>query len=119
MTFIDDVVATGRKVAQGASKLGRKVVGVVKTGVKIGDRALNALGTGVDVISGIPIVGSALKPFTEPVKQGIEAGKKVVGVVKAGVRTAEGVLDTVDTVVGTQPAGSGQMRNGKMMRMRQ
>ena len=118
MTFIDDVVATGRKVAQGASKLGRKVVGVVKTGVKIGDRALNALGTGVEVISGIPIVGGALKPFTEPVKAGIEAGKKVVGVVKAGVRTAEGVLDTVDAVAGSgqHVAGSGQ--HGKMMKRR-
>ena len=98
MTIFDDVVAVGRKVAHGASKIGSKVVGAVKAGVKIGDRALNALGTGVQVISGLPIVGGMVKPFTEPVKAGIEAGRKVLDVGKKVVDVGEKAVDLLGNV---------------------
>ena len=83
---MEDIIAFGRKAITGARGLGQKMVGGLRAGVKIGDRLLNKLGTGVETISGIPFVGSALKPFTEVAKAGIQVGKKVL---RVGERVAE------------------------------
>jgi len=75
--LVDDALALGRKWVSKASRLGSKLIGGVRQGIKYGDRALNSLGSGVETIASIPYVGSALKPFTAPVRAGIQAGRKV------------------------------------------
>lgn len=97
----------GKKVSQGAgslAKLGKKNLGNI---ARIGNKVTQVLGTGLNIIDQIPIIGGVLAPVTRPLT-------KILGAVQAGTALAERGKAGIEKAETLVASGKSALKSGDL-----